>query len=119
MTATLDTQALKKLDQAHHLHPFTDFEDYAKHGGRIVSRAEHIYIYDSDGNKIQDGMSGLWCCNLGYSQDRIKQAVAEQLAELLHRALLHRPRSLRRRLHSRRTRSSSPATAMDTGETEA
>ena len=44
MTATLDTQALKKLDQAHHLHPFTDFEDYAKHGGRIVSRAEHIYI---------------------------------------------------------------------------
>ena len=50
MTATLDTQALKKLDQAHHLHPFTDFEDYAKHGGRIVSRAEHIYIYDSDGN---------------------------------------------------------------------
>ena len=82
MTATLDTQALKKLDQAHHLHPFTDFEDYAKHGGRIVSRADHIYIYDSDGNKIQDGMSGLWCCNLGYSQDRIKQAVAEQLAEL-------------------------------------
>jgi putrescine aminotransferase len=82
MTATLDTQALKKLDQAHHLHPFTDFEDYAKHGGRIVSRAEHIYIYDSDGNKIQDGMSGLWCCNLGYSQERIKQAVAEQLAEL-------------------------------------
>ena len=82
MTATLDTQTLKKLDQAHHLHPFTDFGDYAQHGGRIVSRAEHIYIYDSDGNKIQDGMSGLWCCNLGYSQDRIKQAVAEQLAEL-------------------------------------
>ena len=54
MTATLDTQALKELDQAHHLHPFTDFEDYAQHGGRIVSRAEHVYIYDSDGNKIQD-----------------------------------------------------------------
>ena len=82
MTATLDTQALKQLDQAHHLHPFTDFEDYAQHGGRIVSRAEHVYIFDSDGNKIQDGMSGLWCCNLGYSQDRIKEAVAQQLAEL-------------------------------------
>ena len=82
MTATLDTQALKQLDQAHHLHPFTDFGDYAQHGGRIVSRAEHVYIFDSDGNKIQDGMSGLWCCNLGYSQDRIKYAVAQQLAEL-------------------------------------
>ena len=82
MSAKLDTKALKQLDQAHHLHPFTDFADYARHGGRIVSRAEHIYIFDSDGNKIQDGMSGLWCCNLGYSQERIKTAVADQLAEL-------------------------------------
>ena len=82
MNATFDTQTLKHLDQAHHLHPFTDFKDYAEHGGRIISRAEHIYIYDSDGNKIQDGMSGLWCCNLGYSQTSIKDAVAAQLNEL-------------------------------------
>ena len=78
----LDTATLKKMDQAHHLHPFTDFHDYAEHGGRIISRAEHIYIYDSDGNKIQDAMSGLWCCNLGYSQNTIKEAVAAQLNEL-------------------------------------
>ena len=82
MNATLDTNTLKRLDQDHHFHPFTDFHDYAKHGGRIISRAEHIYIYDSDGNQIQDGMSGLWCCNLGYSMDAIKAAVAEQLNAL-------------------------------------
>ena len=82
MNATLDTATLKKLDQDHHFHPFTDFNDYAQHGGRIISRAEHIYIYDSDGHQIQDGMSGLWCCNLGYSQDSIKEAVAAQLNEL-------------------------------------
>ncbi|EED36916.1 aminotransferase class-III [Luminiphilus syltensis NOR5-1B] len=82
MTAKLDTQTLRNLDQAHHLHPFTDFKDYAAHGGKIISRAEHIYLYDSDGNKIQDAMSGLWCCNLGYDQDSIKQAVFDQLQEL-------------------------------------
>lgn len=82
MNAKLDTATLKQLDRAHHLHPFTDFHDYAEHGGRIISRAEHVYIYDSDGNRIQDAMSGLWCCNLGYSQDMIKQAVAAQLNEL-------------------------------------
>jgi putrescine aminotransferase len=70
------------LDQAHHLHPFTDLQDYSKQGGRIVSSAEHIYIYDSDGNKMLDGMSGLWCCNLGYSQDAIKDAIRAQLDEL-------------------------------------
>ena len=82
MNATLETTQLRQLDQQHHLHPFTDFRDYAANGGRIVSRAEHIYIYDSDGNKIQDAMSGLWCCSLGYSQDGIKKAVADQLMEL-------------------------------------
>ena len=44
MTATLDTQALKKLDQAHHLHPFTDFEDYAQHGGRIERRGHGAFL---------------------------------------------------------------------------
>ena len=82
MNATLETTQLRQLDQQHHLHPFTDFRDYAANGGRIVSRAEHVYIYDSDGNKIQDAMSGLWCCSLGYSQDGIKKAVADQLMEL-------------------------------------
>ena len=82
MNKQADTHQLKELDQAHHLHPFTDLQDYSKQGGRIVSSAEHIYIYDSDGNKMLDGMSGLWCCNLGYSQDAIKDAIRAQLDEL-------------------------------------
>ena len=77
-----DTGRLQMLDQAHHLHPFTDLCDYSQRGGRIVSRAEHIYIYDSDGRRMLDGMSGLWCCNLGYSQHRIVEAIYRQLQEL-------------------------------------
>ena len=82
MNKQANTHQLKELDQAHHLHPFTDLQDYSKQGGRIVSSAEHIYIYDSDGNKMLDGMSGLWCCNLGYSQNAIKDAIRAQLDEL-------------------------------------
>ena len=82
MNTTANTHRLQQLDQAHHLHPFTDLQDYSKKGGRIVSRAEHIYIYDSDGHKMLDGMSGLWCCNLGYSQPSIVEAVTRQLGEL-------------------------------------
>jgi putrescine aminotransferase len=76
---TKDWQA---LDRATHFHPFTDLSEHAKNGGRVVTRAEHIYIYDSDGNRILDGMSGLWCTNLGYTQPRINQAIAEQLETL-------------------------------------
>ncbi len=82
MSNKAETQRLQQLDQAHHLHPFTDLQDYSKKGGRIVSRAEHIYIYDSDGHKMLDGMSGLWCCNLGYSQQSIKDAISTQLDNL-------------------------------------
>lgn len=76
------TAEWRALDQSAHLHPFTDLADHAAHGGRIISRADHVYIYDSDGNQILDGMSGLWCTNLGYSQARIKTAIAEQLEKL-------------------------------------
>ena len=82
MNMQADTATLRQLDQSHHLHPFTDFHDYAAQGGRIMSRAEHIYIYDSDGNSMLDGMSGLWCCNLGYSQKSIIDAVYAQMQEL-------------------------------------
>ncbi|MEX0709100.1 MAG: aminotransferase [Woeseia sp.] len=79
---SLTTADWRELDRSHHLHPFTDLHAYSASGGRIISRAEHIYIYDSDGNEILDGMSGLWCCNLGYTQPAIVTAVAEQLARL-------------------------------------
>lgn len=82
MNQATDSASLKALDRAHHLHPFTDFHGYAENGGRIFSHAEGVFIHDSDGHVMLDGMSGLWCCNLGYSQDAIKQAVFDQLQQL-------------------------------------
>lgn len=72
----------QELDRAHHLHPFTDFHDLAERGTRVITGARHIYIRDADGREYLDGMSGLWCCNLGYSRGEIIDAVARQLREL-------------------------------------
>jgi len=83
-TSTLqrEVQDWQQLDSSHYLHPFTDFKALAAQGSRIIARAEGAYIYDGEGRKILDGMSGLWCCSLGYGQDRIADAVSEQLREL-------------------------------------
>ncbi|MEP5765033.1 MAG: aminotransferase class III-fold pyridoxal phosphate-dependent enzyme, partial [Halieaceae bacterium] len=70
------------IDSSHYLHPFTDYKELAAQGSRIITRAEGAYIYDSEGRKILDGMSGLWCCSLGYGQDSIAEAVHRQLQEL-------------------------------------
>jgi putrescine aminotransferase len=82
MTATPTKQQLQALDRAHHLHPFTDFAELNERGTRVITRAEHIYIHDADGREYLDGMSGLWCCNLGYSRREIVEAVYRQLGEL-------------------------------------
>lgn len=77
-----DAATLNDLDKSKHLHPFTDFAEYGKSGGRIYTEAEGIYIRDADGKQLLDGMSGLWCTNLGYSQPKIIRAITEQLQRL-------------------------------------
>ena len=73
---------LQELDKEHHLHPFTDHKELHEKRSRIIMRAEGVYIYDADGNKILDGMSGLWCVNAGYGRDELVVAAADQMREL-------------------------------------
>ena len=77
--STADWQA---ADAAHFLHPFTDFKALSAKGARIVTHADNIYLWDSDGHKILDAMSGLWCVNVGYGQQALIDAATRQLGEL-------------------------------------
>ncbi len=72
----------QELDREHHLHPFTDHKSLHKKRSRIISRAEGVYIYDADGKRILDGMSGLWCVNAGYGRQELIDAAAQQMREL-------------------------------------
>ncbi len=78
----LSTPELQTLDREHHLHPFTEYKSLHETGSRIISRAEGIYVWDSDGNRILDGMAGLWCVNIGYGRHELARAAAQQLKQL-------------------------------------
>ena len=52
-----DTKTLQASDHAHYLHPFTDHKALGERGVRVMVRGEGIYLWDSDGKKILDGMS--------------------------------------------------------------
>ena len=80
--ALAKTAALQKTDSAHYLHPFTDHADLAKTGARIIERAEGVYVWDTEGHKILDGMSGLWCVNMGYGQQSLVDAASKQMTIL-------------------------------------
>jgi putrescine aminotransferase len=76
------TQQWQAADAAHFLHPFTDFKALSAKGSRIITRADNIYLWDSDGHKILDAMSGLWCVNVGYGQRALIDAASRQMGEL-------------------------------------
>jgi len=83
MTNTIrSTQEWQAADAAHFLHPFTDFKSLAAKGSRVITRAENIYLWDSEGHKILDAMSGLWCVNVGYGRQELIDAATAQLKEL-------------------------------------
>jgi putrescine aminotransferase len=77
--STADWQA---ADAAHFLHPFTDFQALAAKGSRVIISADNVYLTDSDGKKLFDAMSGLWCVNVGYGQRALIDAATRQLETL-------------------------------------
>ena len=77
-----DTQKIQAQDAAHYLHPFTDFKALAAKGSRVMVRGDGIYVWDSEGNKLIDGMSGLWNVNLGYGRRELADAAYAQLNTL-------------------------------------
>jgi putrescine---pyruvate transaminase len=76
------TSDVQQLDSAHYYHPFTDHASLAKKGARVITKAEGIYIWDSEGKQIFDGMSGLWCVNVGYGRQELINAATEQMQTL-------------------------------------
>jgi putrescine aminotransferase len=77
------THEWQSADHQHFMHPFTDHKELGEKGGaRIITRADGVYIYDSDGNRILDGMAGLWCVNLGYGRQELVDAATAQMQEL-------------------------------------
>ncbi|MCB1411230.1 MAG: aspartate aminotransferase family protein, partial [Rhodobacteraceae bacterium] len=82
ITNHLPTAELQALDAAHHMHPFTTNEALARKGARIITRASGVYLTDSEGASIIDGMAGLWCVNIGYGRKELAQAAARQIEEL-------------------------------------
>ncbi|MBC7157130.1 MAG: aminotransferase class III-fold pyridoxal phosphate-dependent enzyme [Rhodobacteraceae bacterium] len=82
ITNHLPTPELQALDAAHHLHPFTDHAELARVGARVITRAEGVWLTDSEGERILDGMAGLWCVNIGYGRRELADAAARQMLEL-------------------------------------
>ncbi len=77
-----DTEALWRQDLDHVIHPWTDFSTFKDEGSLIMAESQGVYVYDSEGNRYMDGIGGLWCVNIGYGNEEMAQAIAEQVRRI-------------------------------------
>ncbi len=69
-------------DVAYAMHPYTNLALHEERGPTILTRGEGIYVWDDEGNKYLEGLAGLWCTALGYSEQRLIDAAVKQLGTL-------------------------------------
>ncbi|EOZ4917414.1 TPA: aspartate aminotransferase family protein [Pseudomonas aeruginosa] len=73
---------LEQKDVKHHLHPYTDARLHESTGPLIIERGEGIHVFDTQGKKYIEAMSGLWSVALGFSNQRLIEAAEKQLRTL-------------------------------------
>jgi len=66
-------------DVAYVVHPYTNLRAHESKGPLVITGGERIYVSDDDGNRYLEGLSGLWCAGLGFSEKRLVEAARRQL----------------------------------------
>ena len=77
-----NTRSPWEMDRAHVLHPYTDFTSFAQTGSQIIARADGMYVTDTEGRRLLDGIAGLWCVNIGHGRVEMAEAVARQITDM-------------------------------------
>lgn len=82
LAAQRTTQDYQDIDAAHHIHAFLDQKALNAEKPRVITKGYGAYVEDSDGKKYLDGMSGLWCTNIGYGRKDLIAAASKQMEDL-------------------------------------
>lgn len=74
--------SLVDIDRDHLIHPVTSLRGHEARGATILTAGRGVYLTDGSGRELLDAFSGLWCVNVGYGQESIVRAAAEQMRRL-------------------------------------
>lgn len=75
-----ENKTLVQKDKEHLWHSMSRFN--ANANPTIATQGEGSWFTDMDGNKYLDGVSGLWCLNLGHGRKEIAQAAYDQMVNV-------------------------------------
>jgi 4-aminobutyrate---pyruvate transaminase len=64
------------------LHPYTNLKAHQSKGPMIITHGRGVKVYDDQGKEYIEGLGGLWCVSLGFSEPRLVEAARRQLERL-------------------------------------
>jgi 4-aminobutyrate--pyruvate transaminase len=64
------------------IHPYTQLASFRETGPLVLERGEGVYVYDTEGKAYIEGLAGLWCTSLGYSNRELAEVAHEQMLKL-------------------------------------
>jgi 4-aminobutyrate---pyruvate transaminase len=77
-----EISAAGRSDIAHHLHPYTQLRALEQDGPLVITRGDGVFVIDEHGQRYLEGMAGLWCASLGFSESRLAAVAEKQLRTL-------------------------------------
>ncbi len=81
-TAAGTTARSAARDVATTIHPYTNLKAHQAEGPLVITEGDGIYVIDENGNRYIEGLAGLWCASLGFSEKRLAEAAYKQLLKL-------------------------------------
>ncbi len=72
----------QKRDLESLIHPYTNALAIRETGTHFVEKGDGIYVHDNNNKRYLEGMSGLWCCGLGFSDPELIEAAKLQIEKL-------------------------------------
>jgi 4-aminobutyrate--pyruvate transaminase len=71
-----------RRDIATAIHPYTNLKLHETEGPLVISEGDGVYVRDQDGKTYLEGLAGLWCVSLGFSERRLAEAAYRQMLRL-------------------------------------
>jgi len=79
---TVRPNSVQARDVANVLHPYTNASLHETIGPMVITRGEGIHVFDDEGNRYIEALSGLFCASLGFSEERLVKAAIRQMRKL-------------------------------------
>ncbi|EED36687.1 aminotransferase, class III family protein [Luminiphilus syltensis NOR5-1B] len=81
---TREHHQLRAADAANLLHPWADLSALGDESAMVIKSAKGVHVYDSNGKQYLDAIGGMWCITLGYGNEELIEAMAQQAREMVY-----------------------------------